>query len=53
MRYCARISRGQDLEALRYAADRLEDVRHKMRYMFGREIKMVSISLPVYFADLV
>jgi hypothetical protein len=35
------------------AADRLEDLTHKMCYLFGRATKAVSICPPAYYADLV
>jgi hypothetical protein len=35
------------------AADRLEELTHKMCYLFGRATKAVSICPPAYYADLV
>ena len=35
------------------AADTLQDLTHKMCYMFGRATKAVSVCPPAYYADLV
>lgn len=35
------------------AADALEDLTHKMCYLFGRATKAVSVCPPAYYADLV
>ncbi|KAJ5471191.1 hypothetical protein N7530_008548 [Penicillium desertorum] len=35
------------------AADRLQDLTHKMCYLFGRATKAVSVCPPAYYADLV
>ncbi|KAJ5698606.1 hypothetical protein N7462_000611 [Penicillium macrosclerotiorum] len=35
------------------AADKLQDLTHKMCYLFGRATKAVSVCPPAYYADLV